>query len=311
MIALVFLVVSFGFVSQEQKTAVPSRIFRESRIPAGSLRMAACSTKPTQNTVVDIYPHYTPLADLQSKYKHTKYLHLIRHAQGTHNVQNDRHSIENMDARLTDKGISQCRILASSIDKEHSYLWDTELVVSSPLTRCVQTTLLSLGPILKQKQDLPVLASELVRETVNFHCDRRRTIAEISADHPELDFSHIEHDHDPIWQHYEERLGGNANAEMHRESAEVYKVADRGRSFFQWLAQRPEQRVVVCSHAAFLNCLLNFGHSDHFMEPQELDDRDDKEYLPVVRYNMQDEMATQLREEFSNCELRSMIVAFA
>lgn len=266
------------------------------------------------SSVVDVYPHDTPLESLDGKYRQIKQLHWIRHAQGTHNVNMDLQLIENIDARLTDLGKEQCRSLADTIQKgERPYLYEAELVVTSPLTRCIQTTLLSLEPVLQKNSNLPVVANELVRETVNYNCDRRRTVAEISKDHPVVDFSHIETDHDHIWQQYEDRLGDYHTHGAHRESAELHVVADRARRFFDWLSERPETHVVVCSHAAFLRCLWNFGHPSHapWQPPQDLDGRPDAKNEPVVRFQMEEHLVQQLQSEFSNCEMRSMIVAFA
>ena len=278
--------------------------------------------------VVDIYPHDTPLEELhkgEKQYRHTKYLHFIRHAQGTHNVNKEYRAMEHLDARLTDKGQQQCRALAATIPHERPYLFQTELVVTSPLTRCIQTTLLSLEPVLNHKNrgddELPVVANEMVRETVNYNCDRRRSVAELAKEHPVVDFSHIETEHDPVWEHYEARLGDHQAYPGHRESAELHVVADRGRNFFAWLAQRPENRVVVCSHAAFLRCLWNYGHAPTVpLQPlQDLDTRkvvtdadggDTSSNEPVVRY-MDQEHGDSLKADFENCELRSMLVAFA
>lgn len=272
---------------------------------------------------VHIYPHDTPLEAIKSSinaagssYRCTKYVHFIRHGQGAHNVNQEYHSIENIDARLTEKGQAQCHVFAQSILEEKPHLLDTQLVVTSPLTRCIQTALLSLHPALQNNPELPVVAHESVRETVNYNCDRRRSVAEISAEHPRVDFTHVEHDRDPIWHRYEERLGEGYN--KHRESAELHVVAERGRQFFAWLARRPEERVVVCSHAAFLRCLLNFGQAwpVPFQPPQNLDTRtvpstrqQQPSNVPVVRY-MDNALATSMKLTFDNRELRSLIVAF-
>jgi len=272
------------------------------------------NNKDPKPPVVHIYPHNTPLHELErNNYRHIKHMHFIRHAQGTHNVHQEYRKMEHLDARLTEKGKEQCRALAATIEAERPYLFDAELIVTSPLTRCIQTTLLSLDPILQKNRHLPVLANEWVRETVNYNCDRRRTITEIASEHPRVNFEHVEHDHDPIWEAYEQRLGGEYPA--HRESAELHRVADRGRRFFAWLAQREERHVVVCSHAAYLRCLWNFGHAEQvpFQPPQDLDDRLHacrKNNVPVVHY-MDSDHAEQLQQTFDNCELRSMIVAFA
>jgi broad specificity phosphatase PhoE len=278
--------------------------------------------------VVDVFPHGADIPSA-SNYTSIKTLYYIRHAQGTHNVLKEYRDRRHVDARLTDLGKQQCRALASAIQdavpgsEHYNLLHKTDLVVTSPLTRCIQTTLLSLEPLLTRRNNgenkyerLPILAHESIRETVNYNCDQRRTISEISKDFEQnsVDFNHIEHDHDPIWEHYQQRLGDDSQYTLHRESAELHKVAHRGRDFFMWLAQRPETHVTICSHAAFSRCLWNWGVDEKgvpLMPPQHLDDRheDDKANpVPIVNYHAGADYI--MRKDFDNCELRSVVVAF-
>ena len=185
---------------------------------------------------VHLYPHDTPWNVIQSSsaftYRCSKVVHFLRHAEGHHNVKQDYRSLAHMDARLTEKGREQCRLFSESIVLERAHLLDTELVVTSPLSRCLETTLLSLDPVLQHKPLVPIIALDHVRETVNYNCDRRSPVAELSLEHPRVDFSHVEGcDHDPVWQHYDDRLG--ADYDQHRESAELHVVADRARRFFR------------------------------------------------------------------------------
>jgi len=174
-----------------------------------------------------------------------------------------------------------------------------------------------------------------VRETVNYNCDRRRHLDDVRdcelVGGLGVDFSHMDHPHDAIWDHYEERLGSHDVHTGLRESAEVHVVADRARSFFDWLMKsRDEDHVVVCSHAACLRCLWNFGHPSEInpngpvgtSEPQVLDSRGDdaKTNVPVVRYcggvdGNHDEAGRRafeesMRRDYDNCELRSVVLAY-
>lgn len=286
---------------------------------AGSFQESTATTAQHSDATVppvtfDIYPFDTPKATLAENYRHTKHLHLIRHAQGTHNVNQEYRDIKNMDARLTDLGVEQCRNMAKKIESgQHAAVLEADLIVTSPMTRCIQTTLLTMEPLIA-RGTTNLLVHENVRETVNFNCDRRRAISEIQPEFDLLDFTHTHADHDAIWQHYEERLGSYEEYTYHRESAEIHKVAERARQFFQWLAQRDEERVVVCSHAAFLRCLCNFGLHDAIPKQmlQTLDDRgSDAKDIPVFRYCGGDEaFITAMQDRFENCELRSVVIAF-
>jgi broad specificity phosphatase PhoE len=298
----------------------------------GSSAANTMDTTPTITTV-DIYPYHTKPNHIlkQSSYTATKIIHFIRHAEGTHNVDKNYRCITNLDARLTERGKEQSYALANRIraraaatssaaasdhnssdnddcdDKSRCPLADlyhnADLVVTSPLTRCVQTALLSLEPILtgaRRKNPPPrVVAHEAIRETVNFNCDRRRMVHEIVQDFampectqqededaakedassfPTIDFtSQITTPHDDLWEYYETWLGTHEEYTEHRESAQIYKVANRARCFFAWLATREEQHVVVCTHQAFLRALWNFGQTRYGRVgtdlPQVLDDR--------------------------------------
>ena len=232
--------------------------------------------------------------------------------------------IVNFDARLTEKGQAQCRELADRIrlasqdeDLALSQLRENvELVVTSPLTRCMQTALMSLEPVLGDDKPSvpPVVAHDGIRETVNYNCDRRRSVSELEKEFGDMvDFSFVEDEHDSIWHRYESSLGSDTDYTAHRESAEVHVVAQRARSFFvDFLAARPENHICLCSHRAFSRVLWNFGIGYSTNVQQVLDKRaeDVKENVPVVRYMGDDDFAASLRADYSNCELRAMVIAF-
>ena len=281
---------------------------------------AASAEKNCLGESVHIYPYGTE--DLKGN---VKVLHLIRHAEGHHNVNQEYRDIRNLDARLTLTGIEQCRELSQKIQQAaaaaaaaepSSPLSDlagkTDLIVTSPLTRCIQTTLVALSAVIRERQP-PVIAHESIRETVNYNCDRRRSVTELSREFGTIDFSGIETDHDGVWDAYVERLGGDETWTRHRESAELHVVAERGSQFFQWLQSRPERHVTVCTHSAFLRCILHYGLGTGvpWQPEQLLDDRNDNKSVPVVRYCGGDEAANSwLRSDYANCEIRSMIVHF-
>jgi broad specificity phosphatase PhoE len=245
--------------------------------------------------------------------------------------------IQNLDARLTEKGKEQCRKLDESIRNaaaQSSSLCGGEggttplsdlassvdLIVTSPLTRCIETTLGSFQTVLKSRKPPPaVVAHEFIRETVNYNCDRRRSISEIQREWVTtmipIDWSHISHDSDRIWDKYEQQLGCHETWTRHRESAELYVVAERARQFFQWLRHRPETHVAVCTHSAFLRCIHNFGVSAQVpMQPPQILDRRPHPIVnaPVFRYfGSENQPIDHVPwRDYENCELRSMVIAF-
>lgn len=273
-------------------------------------------TAPTLNFSVDVYPYETPDKDLGG-YSSVKTVHFLRHAEGTHNVNKEYRDIANLDARLTDKGKEQCRAVAKRIAKcrigtiHHDIYTRTDLLVTSPLSRCISTILRTCKPVLAARPQTPVIAHEYIRETVNYNCDRRRPVSKVASTFPVVNFDNVPN-RDNLWDSYEAELGSADGFTTHRESAQIYKVAERARVFCKWLSTRPESHVVVCSHAAFLRALVNYGHGDacHGLE-QKLDDRAVKEDVPIFNYKgNSEEFAQTMRADYDNCELRSVRIAF-
>jgi hypothetical protein len=178
-----------------------------------------------------------------------------------------------------------------------------------------------------------MVAHEMIRETVNFNCDRRRTVNEIMTEHTHVDFSSYSLEtqetphHDAIWEYYEVRFGCDETFQEHRESGEIHVVADRGRSFFQWLLQQPQQHIVICTHSAFLRCIKNFGHLNEVEEddegssilgvPRAPPQHGDQPNVisPVLKYSgdtsddrNHNDFAKAMKKDYANCELRSMIL---
>jgi broad specificity phosphatase PhoE len=216
-------------------------------------------------------------------------VHFVRHAEGFHNAANAAMGNDEpstcaeaggldterklWDARLTDKGKSQCQSLHQELDKKRSEgTWhDPELIVVSPLTRTLETALLCFGPA--TEDGTPWLVHELCRERWGkYTCDGRRPISEIRQEFPScIDFdSHCHVENDESWT-------------PERESDE--HCHERGLRFVKWLCARPEQNIVVVSHSSFLKHVFAlFGHGTR---------EADKDKLHRVA---------------GNCELRSVVI---
>jgi len=82
---------------------------------------------------------------------------------GHHNVAGN---LNLADPGLTPLGITQCQQLA----KEFPYHTSLDLIVTSPLRRTVETTLIGLKPAIEHGV-LPILAEPLFQETGEFPCD--------------------------------------------------------------------------------------------------------------------------------------------
>ncbi|KAL1546826.1 phosphoglycerate mutase-like protein 1 [Salvia divinorum] len=227
-----------------------------------------------------------------------KTIHLVRHAQGFHNVAGEKdHSAymspELFDAALTPLGWQQ-------VDNLRKHVHSTglskkiELVVVSPLLRTMQTAVgvfggtgfddgISAAPLMTEnagKSNRPAISSlnappfvamELCREHLGVHwCDKRRSITEYKPLFPAIDFSLIETDEDTLW-----------TLDV-REANE--DLAERGQKFLNWLWTREESEIAVVTHSGFLiHTLSAFG--------------DDCQ--PPVK--------EEICKPFNNCELRSVV----
>jgi broad specificity phosphatase PhoE len=174
----------------------------------------------------------------------SKRIHFIRHAQSEHNARAAVAPDEDVlrrdpalrDALLTDLGHTQARALA----KEVSHLHDIELVVVSPLSRAIQTTLAAFD-----QHPAPRLIQPLHREMQESYCDIGQSPSVLAKSFPAFDFDHLD---DPWW--HSDALDG---APYPREPLHAFeaRVAD----FKVWLAGQPEACIAVVGHGTFLNRL--------------------------------------------------------
>ncbi|KAF5731891.1 phosphoglycerate mutase-like protein 1 isoform X1 [Tripterygium wilfordii] len=228
-----------------------------------------------------------------------KTLHLVRHAQGIHNVDGEKNykaylSPEYFDAQITPLGWQQVdnlrkHVHACGLSKR------IDLVIASPLLRTLQTAVGVFGgegyvdemdiiPLMAANAANsgrnaisslncpPFIAVELCREHLGVHpCDRRRNVSEYQFLFPAIDFSLIESDEDILWK-----------PNVRETKAEL---AARGLNFMNWLWTRKEKEIAIVTHSGFLcHTLSAFGNDCH----------------PFVK--------REISKRFANCELRSMII---
>eukprot|EP00899_Mesostigma_viride_P007219 jgi/Mesvir1/16499/Mv10052-RA.1 len=191
-----------------------------------------------------------------------KRVFFVRHAEGFHNLCERRAALEGTwadpaeilleknsgreywDARLTPEGEKQCARLRQEI-KEREHPLDVQAVITSPLTRTLQTTELTFGRA-GDPGVPPVIATELCRERIaDYMCDGRRNVSELRAEFPGVDFSLVESDEDTLF---------------HTAKEDDHACKERTVRFLEWLAKRPEQRLAVVTHSIFLkNLFAEFG----------------------------------------------------
>ena len=254
----------------------------------------------------------------------SKIIHLVRHAEGTHNVSEDHKTPAHLDATLTAKGVGQCHELA-----KFTRNLELDAVLVSPLTRCLETARLSFPRVygaVSAGDDLcnngknshnnnhgennnnmntnnsggadgtvPFVAYEEWRETVNYLCDSRRTRSTLQKEYPRVNFDQILHDHDPLWAHYEEKFGCYETHALLRESRDAASLYNRAHSAWSVLLHRPERKLALVGHSAFfMHCFTPLF----------------EELEGVVQYEDDDVRDLMTKGLFDNCELRSVVVDF-
>ena len=125
-----------------------------------------------------------------------------------------------------------------------------ELVISSPLTRCLQTATLAFQPgdlYSKHLSEPTIACMEVVREAYGMtYPDRRRSRTLLESCWPMVHFDPSMTVEDELWKLTE------------RES--VPEVIQRVNQFLHWLVQRPETNIVVVSHGVWIECCF-YVHS--------------------------------------------------
>ncbi|KAK9026375.1 hypothetical protein V6N11_039215 [Hibiscus sabdariffa] len=150
-----------------------------------------------------------------------KLLHLVRHAQGRHNLEAEKcgdplTSFEYLDAELSPLGWQQVRNQRKDVCSS-GLLKRIEVVITSPMTRALQTGVgifhgedqgLGVAKLKSGDEEITttvnrprIIAHELCRERLGrFECDKRRSISQYECCFPAVDFSLIENEHDNLWK---------------------------------------------------------------------------------------------------------------
>lgn len=217
-----------------------------------------------------------------------KRVHFLRHGQAMHNPRAEaaRHGDppcsfdeflqlmkedDAFDADLTELGRAQASgaaqtPLGAKVDAS------VQLVVSSPLSRAIDTAMLVL-PRATAQGPTKFLAHDDLRERSGWMLNaKRRTRTELASKYPGCDItSYLPDDEDTLWK--EEEL------------EDPIDTAERGFRFLCWLSKRPETDVAVVAHGGLFHYLLNS------LKPR------------VVA-------SDAAAQRFGNCELRSLLMVW-
>jgi len=166
-----------------------------------------------------------------------KDIFLIRHGQSTFNAHYELHGTDPMhvDARLTELGhrqVTQAREALAGIT--------FDVVISSPLTRAIETALGIFGDA-----DVPFEITCRHRERLESSCDVGRSPSHLARDFPKLAFDHLQ---DPWWH-----VGETDERGFATEPLDVFE--QRVANFAEWLMARPERTIAVIGHGTFFRQL--------------------------------------------------------
>ncbi|KAJ6337664.1 hypothetical protein OIU76_007361 [Salix suchowensis] len=207
----------------------------------------------------------------------TKTIHLVRHAQGIHNVEGEKDnnaylSEELFDAHLTPLGWRQVDNLRKHV-YECGVNKKIELVIVSPLLRTMQTAVgVFGGERYMDGINAPSIDGGKCGEKEFIHVTEEEPLVNIGPYFQQLIFHwQIESDEDVLWR-----------ADVREKDDEV---AARGQKFLNWLWTRKEKEIAVVSHSGFLyHTLRGFGNDCY----------------PSVK--------SEICTHFANCELRSVVL---
>ncbi|MEZ4503240.1 MAG: histidine phosphatase family protein [Dehalococcoidia bacterium] len=162
---------------------------------------------------------------------------LLRHGHSTFQESYEVTNVDPgiIDAPLSDRGRAQVAAAARDVAR-----LAPDLVVTSPLTRAIETT---LGVV--RDAEVRIRVDPLVRERLGDACDVGRAPTALAEAYPALDFAHLPE----VWWH----RGPPDERGLPIEPREL--LQQRVDRFRAWLAGREEERILVVSHSGFLRYL--------------------------------------------------------
>jgi broad specificity phosphatase PhoE len=161
-------------------------------------------------------------------------VHLVRHAQGFHNVSPEGHAL--VDPQLTDAGKEQCRRL----QRDFPFFGSISLILASPNTRAIYTALIGFDEQIRRR-GLKVVAMLDLQPTSDRQCDTgvsRHEVAREFEGQP-VDLSFVT----PGWE-----------CKRGRWKATEEATRKKTREVVEWIAAR-EEDIVTLSHREFLAML--------------------------------------------------------
>jgi broad specificity phosphatase PhoE len=169
-----------------------------------------------------------------------KLITLVRHGEGHHNVGPKYHL---HDPYLTELGESQCRLLWGKFPQEPT----PTLIVSSPLKRTLQTTIIGFTPFISSGKT-PVIVMAELQETSSMPCDTGSPSEDLARD-PALQ---LPGDAKPIDYSV---LPGDWATKTGRWADDIGTLTSRATAVRRWLKDQHQEHIVCVLHGGFLHYL--------------------------------------------------------
>lgn len=194
-----------------------------------------------------------------------KVLHFVRHAQAMHNPKaealkkngctfeqflNQMTIDDAFDAPLTQLGVEQASSAGGSVCPKK--IQQVQLIVSSPLTRCIKTAQLVLPP---HTLNRPHVLMEEWREISGLLLNaKRRPASELQAQFPTIDCSQLS-ESDELWTEVLE---------------EKTVCAERAYQGLKRIWEREEENIVVVAHGGIFDFMMNHHPNIHADEAMSM-----------------------------------------
>lgn len=181
----------------------------------------------------------------------------IRHGESTHNVDYLKYGRSTyfdktkMDTKLTNKGINQAKNLGNTWYEANKNPNKIDLIITSPLSRCLQTTTNIFGTT----PMAPVISFEGCREYPlgEEYCNKRTNLKTLIKKYPHVDFSNIYSNEDILWTETKET-----------ESELEERVIEFKQNLKSIIKEKNYKNVVIVSHSTFLRKFIYNDYDEIF-----------------------------------------------
>lgn len=173
----------------------------------------------------------------------------LRHGQGQHNMAPLEKNRLIHDARLTDYGVQRCKAYSEGFPLKANI----ELYCASPMTRTIQTALCCFSDSIPRTVTKKLLLLPDAQETTDLPCDVGSPVSTLREEFGEIIDTHL------VSEEWTSKKGVYAT--------DPSSLRARAKALRQWLWKRPESEILVVSHGAILDYVVedNLDENGVFM----------------------------------------------